>query len=114
MRGDLGQSALRVHFSSATDVWATPQDFFDAMASEFCFETDVCALPENAKCDRFYTPEQDGLAQQWQGVCWMNPPYGRTIAAWVRKAYESARGGGRRSSACCRLVPTRPGGTTTS
>ena len=76
-------------FSSKTDLWATPQDFFDKLDSEFHFETDVCALPENAKCRKFYTPEQDGLAQTWEGVCWCNPPYGRQIGKWVRKASES-------------------------
>ena len=62
-------------FSSNTDLWATPQDFFDRLHRVFRFETDVCALPENAKCRRFFSPDVDGLAQDWQGVCWMNPPY---------------------------------------
>lgn len=78
-----------VMFSSKTDLWETPQDFFDKLNEEFHFQTDVCALPENAKCENFYTPEQDGLAQEWSGTCWCNPPYGRQIAKWVRKASES-------------------------
>lgn len=78
-------------FSSKTDLWETPQDFFDKLNARFQFETDVCALPENAKCKRFFTPEMDGLKQEWTGVCWMNPPYGRQIGKWIRKAYESAR-----------------------
>lgn len=77
-------------FSSKTDLWETPQDFFDKLNRRFQFETDVCALPENAKCARYFTPEQDGLKQEWTGVCWMNPPYGREIGKWVKKAYESA------------------------
>lgn len=80
-------------FSSATDLWATPQDFFDALNAEFAFETDVCALPENAKCARYFTPEDDGLAQEWTGTCWCNPPYGREIGKWVQKAAESAENG---------------------
>ena len=76
-------------FSSKTDIWETPQDFFDKLNEEFRFQTDVCASPENAKCKRFYTPEQDGLAQEWSGACWCNPPYGRQIGKWVRKASES-------------------------
>nr|WP_107689045.1 DNA N-6-adenine-methyltransferase [Neisseria wadsworthii] len=56
---------MSVHFSSKTDLWATPQDFFDKLNAEFGFETDVCALPENAKCPVFYTPEVDGLKQTW-------------------------------------------------
>ena len=78
-----------VLFSSKTPVWETPQALFDELDREFHFETDVCALPENAKCKRFFTPEMDGLKQEWTGVCWCNPPYGRVIADWVKKAAES-------------------------
>lgn len=81
--------SMDVHFSHNTDLWATPQDFFDDLNQEFHFETDVCALPDNAKCEKFYTPEQDGLKQEWTGVCWCNPPYGRQIAKWVEKAAKS-------------------------
>lgn len=57
-----------VMFSSKTDLWATPQDFFDNLNQEFDFNLDVCALPENAKCKNYYTPEIDGLSQQWGGM----------------------------------------------
>ena len=60
-----------------TDIWATPQDFFDKLNAVFKFDLDVCALPENAKCERFFSPADDGLKQEWTGTCWMNPPYGR-------------------------------------
>jgi len=92
-----------VHFSSKTDLWATPQDFFNNLNAEFGFQTDVCCLPNNAKCKNFFTPEMDGLKQNWSGVCWMNPPYGRTIILWMRKAYESALVG---ATVVC-LVPSR-------
>lgn len=62
-------------FSSKTDLYETPQDFFDQLDAEFHFDLDVCALPENAKCKRYYTPEMDGLSQPWEGMCWCNPPY---------------------------------------
>ena len=52
-------------FSSKTDLWETPQDLFDKYDAIYHFETDVCALPENAKCNRFFTPEMDGLKQEW-------------------------------------------------
>lgn len=65
-----------LHFSSKTDLWATPQDFFDKVNEEFDFTLDACALPENAKCQNFYTPEMDGLKQPWIGRVWFNPPYG--------------------------------------
>jgi len=85
---------IDVHFSSKTDLWATPQDFFDKLHAEFGFNLDVCATPDNAKCSRFFTKLDDGLAQEWSGVVWMNPPYGREIGKWMKKADESARGGG--------------------
>ena len=76
-------------FTSETDVWSTPQDFYNKINLEFDFELDVCALPENAKCPNYFTPEQDGLAQDWTGACWCNRPYGREIGKWVKKASES-------------------------
>lgn len=91
-------------FTSNTDLWSTPQEFFDRLNTVYQFDTDVCALPENAKCKNFFTPEQDGLKQEWNGVCWMNPPYGREIGKWVRKAYESARDNG--TTVVC-LLPAR-------
>lgn len=96
-------SNLAVHYSSEKVEWETPQAFFDELDLEFGFDLDVCALPENAKCDRFFTPEDDGLSQEWCGVCWMNPPYGRVIGDWMRKAYESSRQG---ATVVC-LVPAR-------
>lgn len=93
-----------VHFSSASDDWATPQDFFDKCSAEFGpFDLDVCAGPDNHKCQCYYSREQDGLAQTWKGRIWMNPPYGRTIGLWMRKAYESAQAG---ALVVC-LVPAR-------
>lgn len=55
-------------FSSSTDLWETPQDFFDHLNAEFNFDVDVCATPDNAKCDIYFTKEQDGLVQSWGGV----------------------------------------------
>lgn len=78
-----------VMFSSRTDMWETPAAFFLALDAEFHFTVDVCAVPENAKCKVFYTPEQDGLVQNWGGCCWCNPPYGREIGKWVKKATEA-------------------------
>ena len=90
-------------FSSRTDEWATPDDFFQKLDDEFHFDLDVCATPENAKCKRYFTKEQDGLKQEWKGTCWMNPPYGRQISLWVKKALDSARGG---ATVVC-LLPAR-------
>jgi DNA N-6-adenine-methyltransferase (Dam). len=94
---------MAVHFSSETDEWPTPQDFFDKLNEEFHFTLDVCATPENAKCPRYFTKSENGLLQKWEGICWMNPPYGREIGQWVKKAYESAIGG---ATVVC-LLPAR-------
>lgn len=89
---------------SATDNWATPQDLFDALHRKFRFTVDVAASPENAKLSRFYTVAEDGLSQDWSNErVWCNPPYGRAIADWMRKAYESSRMG----ATVVLLVPSR-------
>ena len=86
-------SVMNVHFSSKTDLWATPLDLFTKLDAEFGFTVDVCATRDNAKCPSYFTPRVDGLEQEWRGVCWMNPPYGRQIKNWVKKAYlESLQG----------------------
>jgi phage N-6-adenine-methyltransferase len=90
-------------FSSATDLWSTPQATFDALNQEFGFEWDVCATTENAKCVNYWTEGDDGLAQDWEGICWMNPPYGREIGKWIRKAYEASQAG---ATVVC-LLPAR-------
>ena len=98
------RASTSVHFSSKTPEWATPQDFFDKCNAEFGpFDLDVCATTENAKCARYFTLAEDGLAQVWPGRVWMNPPYGRVIGHWMRKAYDSAQAG---ALVVC-LVPAR-------
>lgn len=85
---------MSIHFSSKTNEWATPQGFFNKLNEEFHFTLDPCATKENAKCQKFYTIEDDGLKQSWNNeVVFCNPPYGREIKHWVKKARE-ARGGG--------------------
>lgn len=92
-------------FSSRTDLWETPQDFFDNLNNEFNFDIDVCASQENAKCNTYFTKEQDGLQQSWRGmVCWCNPPYGREVGKWVQKAYISSKNEG---STVVMLLPAR-------
>lgn len=62
-------------FSSKTDMWATPMDFFLKLDAAFHFQTDVCATTDNAKCAEYYTPEMDGLKQDWNGPCWILRSY---------------------------------------
>jgi len=90
--------------TSLTDEWGTPQDLFDKLSEEFGgFDLDVCADATNHKCERYFDKSIDGLAQEWSGTVWMNPPYGREIGKWMEKAYESSKSG---TTVVC-LVPAR-------
>ena len=78
-------------FTSVRPDWETPAELFALYNAEYHFTLDVCATPENAKCERFFTLDDDGLAQSWAGeMCWCNPPYGREVGAWVKKAAEES------------------------
>lgn len=79
----------KVMFSSKEEKWATPQDLFDELNEEFGFTLDAAASDDNAKCERYYTKETNGLAQSWRGeTVFFNPPYGRKIGDWVEKAHN--------------------------
>lgn len=90
--------------SGKTD-WETPQKFFEQVDAHFKFKTDVCATSQNAKCFKFFSPQEDGLQQTWTGTCWCNPPYGRGIDRWLNKAWQSAQEG---AVVVC-LVPANTG-----
>ena len=90
--------------SSASDEWETPQYLFDSLNDEFHFTLDPCSTDQNAKCDKHYTKEQNGLKQDWSGeTVYCNPPYGRQIGDWVRKCFEHFIGGG----IAVMLIPAR-------
>ncbi len=74
--------------------WETPPELFDKLNAEFNFTLDPCATVQNAKCEMFYTELEDGLTQSWKRHrVFMNPPYGREVAAWTRKAREASTKG---------------------
>lgn len=81
--------------SSKNMCWCTPQDFFDKLNEEFHFILDPAATEKTAKCPLYYTPETDGLSQSWNrgGAVFCNPPYGREIGKWVKKAYDESQKG---------------------
>lgn len=100
----MNEKTLSTIFSSETDLWATPQDFYDKLHAEFDFELDPCCNEENHKCWKYYTAEVDGLLHDWAPYrTFMNPPYGRVIGTWLKKAYEESQKG----ATVVALIPAR-------
>lgn len=80
--------------SSNTDEWATPRLFYEELNEEFNFTLDPCCTKENHKCEKYYTKEDDGLTKSWKNErVFMNPPYGKEIIKWVKKAYSENKEG---------------------
>src|SRR5262249_24642166 len=95
---------LKAYHQHQRDTWEIPPEIFATYDAEFHFTLDVCATAATAKCARFFSPAEDGLAQDWgTDVCWMNPPYGRKISAWLEKAYRRSLAG---ATVVC-LIPAR-------
>ena len=96
---------MKVHFSSQTPEWPTPQWLFDVLNKEFNFSLDPCSTHDNAKCARHFTREEDGLLKSWNNeVVFMNPPHGTEISKWMAKAHDAAMHGA--ATVVC-LVPAR-------
>lgn len=94
----------RAVFSSNSDEWATPQDIFDQLDSEFHFTLDPCATAENHKCDKYYTAAENGLEKSWGGEhVFLNPPYSQ-IGKWVAKAWKE---GTKENTVVVMLIPSR-------
>jgi site-specific DNA-methyltransferase (adenine-specific) len=93
-------------FSSKTGEWSTPQDFFEKLSWRFGpFDLDPAATVANTKCTNFFTPAEDGLAQDWQGfTAFVNPPYGRGIERWIKKGFDEAR---KDNTKVVMLIPAR-------
>lgn len=73
--------------------WETPDELFKELDSKYHFTLDACARPENAKCKKFFTVKEDGLAQDWKGhTVFCCPPSGRgNLSRWVQKAAKEAK-----------------------
>ena len=92
-------------FSSKSNEWATPQDFYNKLNAEFGFTLDPCATPSTAKCASYYTSDDDGLSKDWSGhIVFMNPPYGRKQKDWIEKAFQEGEKSG---TTVVALVPAR-------
>ncbi|MBP3369672.1 MAG: adenine methyltransferase [Clostridia bacterium] len=92
--------------SSASDEWSTPIDLFEKLNAEYDFTLDPCADDMNHKCDKYYTKEQNGLVQDWTGErVFCNPPYGKSIGEWVKKAFNEVYFG--KCNLVVMLIPAR-------
>ena len=86
---------MNIHFSSKSNEWTTPIDFYNQLNKEFNFTLDPCCTKDNAKCKKFYTKDDDGLSKDWSNeIVFMNPPYGKEIKHWIKKAYDESLKGG--------------------
>ena len=91
-------------FASQSIEYETPLSLFDPLNDEFGFTVDVCATDSNKKVEKYYSVENNGLAKEWRGSVWCNPPYGRDMPKWINKAYNSARNG---DATVVMLIPAR-------
>lgn len=90
-------------FSSNNENWETPQKLFDELNSIYSFTLDPCSTDENAKCEKHYTKNDNGLVKSWKNErVFCNPPYGRDINKWVEKAYLESK-----HAFICLLIPAR-------
>ena len=101
----MNEKTMKTMFSSKTEEWETPQDLFDYLDFQYSFTLDPCATSKSAKCEKYYTREDDGLSKSWEGESvFMNPPYGRDIKRWIKKAYEE---GQKPNTMVVCLIPSR-------
>lgn len=85
----MSDKSIKAYHMSKSNEWGTPKDLYQSLDEEFRFTLDPCATSENHKCHKYFTIADDGLSKSWNGeTVFMNPPYGREIGKWVRKAYE--------------------------
>lgn len=82
----------KVVFSRKSDEYATPQEFYDILNTEFGFTLDPAANPDNHKCENYFTQEIDGLLVSWKtsGAVFCNPPYS-SVAKWIKKGYNESQ-----------------------
>ena len=87
----MDKQSQQIMFSSDSSEWQTPHAFYDKLDRTFSFDLDPCATPLTAKCEKYFTPEENGLLQDWSGHrVFMNPPYGRGVDKWLKKAFEES------------------------
>ena len=97
-------------FKTIKQDWETPDELFDYLDNIYGFTIDLAADAQNARCKNYYTKEDDALSKTWNGVGWLNPPYGSRkpqLKDWVKKSFEETRKDG------CTVVMLMPARTNT-
>lgn len=89
-----------VHFSSQSVHWATPTSLYSDLDKEFHFDFDPCKLNHSPAP---LLGSSDGLSEPWGKVTFCNPPYGRQIGPWIKKAYDESKKG----KTVVLLIPSR-------
>ena len=101
----MNKETQQTMFSSKSAEWETPQDLYDYLNLDYRFTLDPCSTTESAKCEKYFTKKDDGVSKSWEGErVFMNPPYGRDIKKWVKKAYEE---GQKPNTVVVCLIPSR-------
>jgi phage N-6-adenine-methyltransferase len=100
------KDTTKLMFSSQSNDWATPQDFFDKLNGAYGpFTLDAAASAENYKVSNYFDVSADALTQDWAGnTVFLNPPYGRELKDWVAKAYHE---GQKEGTKVVMLIPAR-------
>lgn len=77
---------------AGTDIWLTPPHILQALGE---FDLDPCSSLDRPwdTAKRHFTIEDDGLAQEWSGRVWCNPPYGPGLAPFLRRLADHEDGG---------------------
>ena len=90
----IAMSIFDKKFDSVRNDWITPDSVFLPLNEEFGFTCDLAAAEDNKKCFSYFGKSDNGLIQEWKGVCWLNPPYGEKgskLVDWIKKAYNSCQ-----------------------
>tara|TARA_R110000824_G_scaffold51349_3_gene143332 strand:- start:429 stop:914 length:486 start_codon:yes stop_codon:yes gene_type:complete len=104
----MNKSTQEVIFSSKSNEWSTPKDFFDKLNAIYNFTLDPCATDKNHLCEKYFTAEADGLSQSWGGESvFMNPPYGSGIGDWLEKAWSEVNATNNPAKVVVALIPSR-------
>jgi len=95
-------------FKTENQSWETPDELFNILNEEFLFDIDVAANNNNKKCDKFINEKKNALIKEWEGTCWLNPPYGgkreNSLKNWVKRAFEQSR---KKNCVVVMLIPAR-------